>query len=440
MDRDPMTLNVLAVLCDAQAPVEIYPQNPVVLEGQNLTMLCRVGVDVHYCRITIPGLKNSLNLKSGQRVGGYEYYGAGLEQGQCGVHIGSVTAKEAGEFKCSMGTSPIESDASTTIIVAREPSPPEMETSPGTQARDTFRANDILTARCVVRDGRPPANISWYLDDEPIYDGLSEPQVIDTPDGLATSVQNITRRLQPNDDGRRLTCVARHLAYRKPNQASVIHHIIKVQYEPLPRERPIGIFGVTLGELAYINVTIEANPRPVLEWTVNGESIPEGSIDSTQRFEVTSAQPLGQNRYNATLRISDLTLEDTTKEYRLRARNEIGMTEYEIRISSSEPPMGGVLDLGSIVGIVVALAIVLIVVILIIFARATGRWCFHGGSLNTDLSKNVVDGMDSEAQINVNDNSNETDEYTKQQVEDYRDHHKISNGKDKDGKKTNTPV
>lgn len=62
--------------------------------------------------------------------------------------------------------------------------------------------------------------------------------------------------------------------------------------EPLPRERPIGIFGVTLGELAYINVTIEANPRPVLEWTVNGESIPEGSIDSTQRFEVTSAQPL----------------------------------------------------------------------------------------------------------------------------------------------------
>lgn len=44
--------------------------------------------------------------------------------------------------------------------------------------------------------------------------------------------------------------------------------------------------------------------------------------------------------------------------------------------------------------------------------------------------------MDSEAQINVND---DVDEYTKQQVEDYRDHHKISNGKDKD-KKTNTPV
>lgn len=60
----------------------------------------------------------------------------------------------------------------------------------------------------------------------------------------------------------------------------------------MARERPIGIFGVTLGEYAPINVTIEANPRPILEWTVNGETVPEGSVDSTQRFEVTSAQPL----------------------------------------------------------------------------------------------------------------------------------------------------
>ena len=41
---------------------------------------------------------------------------------------------------------------------------------------------------------------------------------------------------------------------------------------------------------------------------------------------------------------------------------------------------GGDLDAGSIIGIAVAVMVLVVIVFLIIFARATGRWCFVGES------------------------------------------------------------
>lgn len=134
-----------------------------------------------------------------------------------------------------------------------------------------------------------------------------------------------------------------------------------------------------MGQTAFINITISSNPRPRTEWIVNGESIPQGNRNG--RYEASEPIDLGLSRYNITLTIAELTLEDTTVDYRLKASNALGQTEYMVRVSSSEAAPETGLDIGSIVGIVIGVLCIFIIIILIVVARATGRWCFSGNFL-----------------------------------------------------------
>lgn len=53
-----------------------------------------------------------------------------------------------------------------------------------------------------------------------------------------------------------------------------------------------------------------------------------------------------------------------------RKRKNVNVASYEIS--------GVDLDAGSIIGIVVGALVLLLIVFILIFARATGRWCFAG--------------------------------------------------------------
>lgn len=115
---------------------------------------------------------------------------------------------------------------------------------------------------------------------------------------------------------------------------------------------------------------------PVVEWNINSQMVHQG--EKKGRFLAYEPISLGNNYYNVTLVIDDLTLEDTMKFYKLTAFNSLGNTEYVVRISSSATPPSSGLEIGAIVGIVVALALLLLIILLMIFARATNRWCFAG--------------------------------------------------------------
>lgn len=91
--------------------------------------------------------------------------------------------------------------------------------------------------------------------------------------------------------------------------------------------------GLVLGQTAMVNFTFRANPQPRVEWYVDGTSIPQGG--QRERFEATVPQPSGPGEWMATLIIAELNLEDTTKEYFLKASNEFGATEYTVLINSS---------------------------------------------------------------------------------------------------------
>lgn len=129
---------------------------------------------------------------------------------------------------------------------------------------------------------------------------------------------------------------------------------------------------------AIVNITIRASPPPTIEWTIDGTIVQQGRSDG--RYSAYEPQYIGNDEYNVTLAIAGLTLEDTTKTYNLRASNELGTTDYQVRISSSSKPPSSSLDVAAIVGIVVAVAVLVLIVLLVVFARATGRWCFGGKS------------------------------------------------------------
>lgn len=58
---------------------------------------------------------------------------------------------------------------------------------------------------------------------------------------------------------------------------------------PQPLKNPLEQFGYIIGQPGEISITIEANPKPKIEWFVAEQNIKEGYSDSTGRIE---AQPI----------------------------------------------------------------------------------------------------------------------------------------------------
>lgn len=394
-----MFIIVVSMLTDhiQAAGVDVEPNTALLIEGQKTELLCRYGRPINYCRIEIPGEK-VLNLSPlWSKTPGFSYYGTGLDNGQCGVTIDRVSASHNGKVKCSLGFEGEEYEGNIDLVVALRPHQPVIELLSKPDQDEAFVAESKFAARCIVRDGRPAANITWFINDLPIYQGLNPPEVIESQSDrnvtLSTTAQLLQKYLTPEDDGKMLICRAHHQTDREQPQEGKF--LLKVRYSPVPLPETT-VYGLYLEHTALVNVTIRANPTPITEWTIEGIAIPQGT--QSGRYSAYEPVNLGNGYYNVTLAIAGLTLQDTTKTYNLKASNAFGVRDYTVRISSSATPPSSGLDVGSIVGIAVAVAILVIIVLLIGFARATGRWCFGGATLNTDI------GPDSEAQINPHHN------------------------------------
>lgn len=155
----------------------------------------------------------------------------------------------------------------------------------------------------------------------------------------------------------------------------MLYQIIR-KTDPPQRQPDIYVYGLHLGETALINVTINSNPPPKTEWSVDGEAISEG--EQKKRYESYRPIDLGNGTFNVTFAIAGLTAEDTTKSYIMKAYNALGETDYLIHITSSPQTIETGIDVGSIVGIIIGVVILLVIVSIIVFARATGKWCFSG--------------------------------------------------------------
>ncbi|KQS61933.1 uncharacterized protein Dere_GG21115, isoform C [Drosophila erecta] len=383
-----------AILTDALtwAQVNVEPNTALLNEGDRTELLCRYGRSINYCRIEIPGEQKVLNLSpEWSKTPGFTYFGAGLTAGQCGVSIERVKASNNGQVKCSLGVEGEELSGTIDLVVALRPQQPIIELLSRPNREGYFNEGTEFRARCSVRDGRPPANISWYIDNMPANKRTTPLEVMSSTNDnveLSTSVQEIQWHLSPEDSNRKLVCRSHHQTDRESVPPQEAAYIINVRYAPV-HQPDAAVYGLYLEHTAIVNITIRASPQPKIEWTIDGAIVGQGRTDG--RYSAYEPQYLGNDEYNVTLAIAGLTLEDTTKIYNLRASNELGLTDYQVRISSSSKPPSSSLDVAAIVGIVVAVAVLVLVVLLIVFARATGRWCFGGKSIKTPTNETEID-------------------------------------------------
>ncbi|XP_076642737.1 fasciclin 3 isoform X2 [Halictus rubicundus] len=389
---------LIGLLCSAAVKasksnlvVEIEPKGQVAVRlGESLQILCRVGRPLKVCRVEIPGEDGGMVLSKGQPPeDGIMYHGAGTDEGQCGVHIEKIKESNDGIFKCTLTAtdSRAEAQASVRIVVAKPPNQPELNTNPGSYGRKVYRKGEKLEVSCTAPGGRPAANVSLFLNDEPIG---NEPLIYDSNvNDHSLAMQNASRSVDWTDNGKVLRCVASHIALDKPKETTMQ---LQVYYPPQPQPT-IERFGYVIGRQGIVNVTVYANPRPRFLWRVNDEKITEGRPDESNRLETSTAVDLGNGAWSVILTIDSVQKSDTEKEYILEARNDEGAAEYSIVLSTSTEPAGVDLDAGSIIGIVVGVLLLILIGFLFIFARATGRWCFPGNT----TSRNLGESSDTES-------------------------------------------
>lgn len=100
-----------------------------------------------------------------------------------------------------------------------------------------FSEGTEFKARCTVRDGRPPANISWYIDNMPANKRTTPLDIRPSSNGninprdneeLSTSEQEIQWHLSPEDSNRKLVCRSHHQTDREsvpPQEAAYIINV-----------------------------------------------------------------------------------------------------------------------------------------------------------------------------------------------------------------------
>ncbi|KAL9924835.1 fasciclin-3 isoform X3 [Glossina fuscipes] len=380
----------------ARAQVNVEPNTAVLNEGAQQDLLCRYGRPITYCRIEIPGETKVFNLSPDwDKTPGFIYNGKGLQAGECGVRIEHVKAINNGQVKCNLGVEGEELSGTIDLVVALRPKQPLVELITKPDRDRYFHEGNKFQARCIVRDGRPVANITWLLDNEPAAKRVGQLEVLASPreNGLElfTAIQDIQWDIAAEDNGRRLVCRSHHQTDPDNAPPQEGAYELLVRYSPLRMPETL-VYGLYLEHTVKVNMTIRANPTPVIEWAIDGNVIRQG--EQSGRFSAFEPEYLGHDFYNVTLVIAGLTLEDTTKIYTMRATNALGSTDYTVRISSSATPPSAGLEIGAIVGIVVALAVLVLIVLLVLFARATGRWCFAGKTVKMSTNETDTESAD----------------------------------------------
>ncbi|XP_058826592.1 fasciclin-3-like isoform X3 [Topomyia yanbarensis] len=363
--------------------VDTDPHEIIVTENQrNVSLTCRVGRPIQFCTFTLPNRDQQVALDPNQPPrDGLQYFGQGLQAGACGVTIDRITTAHNGQMKCSLFVDGRSAEGIINVIVAVAPSAPEIQTETDTQS---FEVDSKLVAHCFTKGGNPGATLAWFLEDEPIYQGVSQQQEFEEEgQNGVTNELALHRFIQASDSGKRLICEAKHIAYPEGISRTFLQITVNFAPQALPETT---VHGLTLGRTVDVTLTIRSNPSPRTFWTVDGVEIEQGL--ESGRFSARVPEPLGNDAYNVTLTIAGLTLEDLTKTFHMRASNRMGAQDYVVMLSSSEAEVdesGGV-GIGGIIGIVLAALIVLTAIALIIVARATGRWCFRGKATSASAS------------------------------------------------------
>ncbi|XP_046383394.1 fasciclin-3 isoform X3 [Ischnura elegans] len=371
---------MLASLTVPASPIttDVDPKNALVLPGNNITILCRVGKPIYFCRFEIPGETNAVTLMPGKPAkGGISYYGNGFESGQCGLRLENIRSKQNGHLNCTMGVTDETEEAkgTMTLIVAQSPQLPELRVAVGRKGSYVFMEGESLRATCKIAKGRPVARMTWYLGDGPLREGLSRTLLEKDKEGLETITQNVTRTLLWSDNGKQLQCVANHYALTPGSEKSNFQ--LNVEYAPKPIQHDAAVEEADNGKGNGRIVTLEinANPKPTIRWMAKGKMVREGTSDSNKIFEVDKTINNGTGKWITRLNVHSVDEDILKAEYQVIAENPHGKQTYDVSLTPSFLTPDLEMSSGILIGGVVAVVVLLVILILLCYAWRTKKWC-----------------------------------------------------------------
>lgn len=209
---------------------------------------------------------------------------------------------------------------------------PEIDITSGNNA---LQADSELVATCRSSRGRPAGVMTWFMESDPISpvtsDIINEIDEQNTNMTLYTVIEKISYHVKPEDNQKRLRCRVAHAGY---SADGFLESAQQIQVQFLPQAMPEQVItGLEIGRPATLSTVIRANPRPNVEWIVSGQVIRQG--EQKDRFIVEDPIEVGRDEYNVTLTITELSLEDTTRNFMLKSSNRYGQQTYSLRIGSA---------------------------------------------------------------------------------------------------------
>jgi hypothetical protein len=153
-------ISVLFSLCNGQdyRVADIDKQRIDGQEGEEVTVLCRIAKPIVSCHFKIPGEPELIKLSNTypSKNPNFEYFGAGREQGQCGIKL-RMRDSFHGNASCVLDPDDGLADAvgNFEIVIQRIPNVPEIRVINDNQK---LTPGDKISAVCFVHDGRPAGN------------------------------------------------------------------------------------------------------------------------------------------------------------------------------------------------------------------------------------------------------------------------------------------
>jgi CD80-like C2-set immunoglobulin domain len=192
---------------------------------------------------------------------------------------------------------------------------------------DAITVGKEITVACIAEHGDPPTEIFWFIDDEPLRPILDFKEA-DEVRTVSSTISIIQRNFTADDDGKSLVCQSSHPGH--PRNYSMVKHKLLINFKPIEMPTKV-ITGLEIGDSVEISIAIRSNPKPSsLIWLIGDKKIYYGA--RTSKYISRETYPLGRNSWNASLHLTNLTVEDTLLNYMLQVKNFVGATDYHIRL------------------------------------------------------------------------------------------------------------
>jgi len=300
------------------------------------------------------------------------------DDNQCGIVLENAHNKDHGTWTCTIFVRGSSLVGSKNISIMMKPTEPKV-------SADVIEATttEEVEVQCSVMDARPAADILWFVGDwEITTDAESEVSFSETK-GSYNTVSTLTHMFKPEEHGHKLFCKVDHPTLQEPMNTSLD---VSVTFAPV--EKPIETFyDVKEGSDYEVVLSFTANPAPTKVMWKYGDKMSEMmSVEVPSDNGKVMASFSGEDGlYRAVITINNITESDFEMDYLLHVENEIGMTEYQIRLSpknETKPlPMGPdekaeQSNGGMIAGIIIVILAVVLTLSAVVYTRHRQMLCF----------------------------------------------------------------